>query len=138
MRRLWTAMLGVGLLATTLTPVQAGAGDPFTRSWSRTDIDGSRETLRFAGKGASKSFAYRDERATSCGGDPFEATGPAGVTGDVAILGGSGGCVGGATGPFGSTLTYSPTTRAIDDGSGPLWHRGNGAREAFQIGRAHV
>jgi hypothetical protein len=109
----------------------AATGDPFTRTWSRVDVDGSVETLGFAGSGDSKTFAYRDERATSCGGGAFASSGSVDVTGNTATFDGSGGCVGGATGPVGGTFVYDPGTGTIDDGSGPLWHRGNGAREAF-------
>lgn len=125
------AAAGILGLATAATTFGASGGDPFTRSWSRVDVDGSRETLQFLGGGTSKTWAYVDERATFCAGGAFEAGGTATVDGDVATLDGTAGCVGGETNPAGGTFVYDPGSETIDDGSGLLWTRGNGAREAF-------
>jgi hypothetical protein len=132
MRRLWTPILAALLAAMAASSVAVAAGgDPFTRTWSRVDFDGSRETLGFEGSGGAKTFAYRDDRATVCGGGAFEAGGTVVVDGDVATLDGVGGCVGDPSGPYGATLTYDPATQTLDDGFGLLWTRGSGAREAF-------
>jgi hypothetical protein len=132
MRTLWRPILAALLAATAAaSTVSAAGGDPFTKTWSRTDIDGSRETLAFAGSGATKTFAYRDDRATSCGGGPFESSGAVDVDGNTATFDGSGGCVGGVAGPVSGEWTYDAATATLDDGTGNPWRRGNGAREAF-------
>lgn len=132
MRKTWTGVLAaLALVLTATSLVSAAGGDPFTKSWSRVDVDGSRETLSFSGSGDEKTFAYRDDRATSCGGDPFEASGSVAVNGNTATFDGSGGCVGGPSALFGGQWVFDSASGTIDDGSGHLWHRGNGAREAF-------
>lgn len=131
MRRLVSMGAAIALVAAVAGTTIAAGGDPFTRSWSRVDVDGSRETLRFAGSGVDKTYAYRDERATFCGGDVFESNGTANVDGNVATFEGLAGCVGDAPSPAGGTFTYDPGAGTIADGTGLLFHRGNGAREAF-------
>ena len=132
MRRLLTPLVAATLMALAWSsPATATGGDPFTKSWSRVDVDGSRETLRFSGSGEPKTYAYLDERATICGGGPFEGSGTIVVADNTAFLDGVAGCVGEEAGPGGGTLVYDPDTGTIDDGSGLLYHRGNGAREAF-------
>lgn len=131
MKKLWAPIVAALLAVMVVTPVASGASDPFTRTWSRIDVDGSRETLTFDGSADLKTFAYRDERATSCAGDPFESGGSVDVDGDTATFDGTGGCVGGPSAPVSGTFAYDANAATIDDASGVLWHRGNGAREAF-------
>ena len=132
MRKLWTPLVAAVFAVVAATSVASAAGgDPFTKTWSRIDVDGSRETLSFDGSGTSKTFAYRDNRATSCGGDPFEAGGSVAVVANVATFDGTGACLGGASVPVSGEWLYDDASGTIDDGSGRLWHRGNGAHEAF-------
>jgi hypothetical protein len=131
MRRLLSFALVGALLGVVAAPVAAtAAGSPFTRSWSAVDVDGSVMTLTFVGTGETRTVAYVDLRATTCGGDVYEFTGEGTIVGNVIHVDGSGGCVGDPAGPFEGTWTYQPDSDTLWDGW-VSYHRGNRARDAF-------
>jgi hypothetical protein len=121
------------LVALGATSVASAGGEPFTKSWSAIDVDGSVMTLSFDGSGSTRTVTLVDARATGCGGDPWAGDGIGTVEGNNIHVAGMAGCVGAERDAWNATLTYEPGLDGITDGSDSdvVWHRGNGAREAF-------
>ena len=133
MRRLLSVALVGALLVIAATPlVSAAGGDPFTRSWSAIDVDGSVMTLSFVGNGPTRTVTFIDSRATTCGGDVYEASGMGTITDDVIVVVFTGGCVGDTPGasPDPATIVFQAGSNTLSFGD-LIWHRGSRAREAF-------
>lgn len=130
-RRAAPILAALALVLTTVGTAVAST-DPFTRSWSATDFDGSLMSITFSGTGDTREFSYRDDRATTCGGGAYEASGTGTITGDTIALDPSGGCVGGGdiSPVWLESLTYLPASGTLFDGT-VHWYRGNRAHEAF-------
>lgn len=133
MRRILATLSAAALLALCSVSTASASGDPFTRSWSTIDFDGSVMTLSFGGSGDTRTVTAVDARATLCHGDAFSAVGTGTVLDDTIGIDFTGQCVSGGPGPitYGLVLTYQPTTGTLLDDGGLIWHRGTSARDAF-------
>jgi hypothetical protein len=130
MRTFLAAMSAAILVALGATSIASAGGDPFTKSWSATDVDGSLLTLTFDGSGTTRTVTAIDSRATFCAGGAYEIIGAGTIVGNEIDVVGDGGCVGDSLGPVEAIWTYVPASDTLTDGSVD-YHRGSRAREAF-------
>ena len=127
----WPAALAATVLVAVSAAATAAASDPFRGTWSTIDIDGSRMTVSFTGKGGSRSFTLVDDRATVCGGDPQVVSGTGAVSGDRIDVEAIARCAGASDGePFAVTYFHDAELRSLFDGT-LAWRRGFAGPEAF-------
>src|SRR3990170_3577768 len=118
------------LLPAVLVPLAAAAAvaagsDPFSGTWTSTDLDGSNQriTITAAGSGVWQRDFY-DDRATSCGGAPAKGSGSGTVSGNTLAGSTTIACDPGPTlGTFGTRFTFDPGTGKLTDGLGVVWSR---------------
>jgi hypothetical protein len=130
MRRILAALSAAILVILGTASIVSAGGEPFTRSWSAIDVDGSVMMLKFVGNAATRTVTLVDARATTCGGDVYEARGVGSVDANEIHVIGTAGCVGDVPGPWEQTWTYQAASHTLTDGI-LTWHRGNRARESF-------
>ena len=132
MRRFLAALSSGVLIALAATSIASAGGDPFTRSWSAIDVDGSVMTLTFTGTGDTRTVSFVDSRAAGCGGDPYSLDGTGVIEGNDLIATLSGGCARDSqtTLPAAAVISYDPASDTLSFVE-VTWHRGNWARDAF-------
>jgi len=132
MRRFLAALSSGVLIALAATSIASAGGDPFTRSWSAIDFDGSVMTLTFTGTGDTRTVSFVDTRAAGCHGDQYRLDGTGAITGNDFVAQMTGGCAGDDPTTSGdpAIFAYDPASDTLSFGE-VTWHRGNWARDAF-------
>jgi len=125
MRLLLRMLLAAVLVSLAAAAAVAAGSDPFSGTWTSTDLDGSNQriTITAAGSGVWQ-WDFYDDRATSCGGAPAKGSGSGTVSGNTLAGSTTISCDPGPTlGTFGTRFTLDPGTGKLTDGFGVIWSR---------------